>query len=377
IFRTRWDRATLVHEVYRRDRNPVLSQLNCSFGACPFTACFHGFGSLFPVFIRILNLIRTGQLLHQRISVSKPLDVKKDFSSVESDGSVVMNAQVQNLTSAPIYLERVVFEPSPNVTVIDLNHAEGTQNIPFTVGGQLQCLRPDDVRQFLFRLTPSPSSFTQLMFPSASNKLHGTQPSASGVGPQGQLRPLITSPLSSQAFQLPPPISAGRLDITWRSTMGERGRLQTSSLKYEIPNWGDLHLTAMELPSKVLIAEPFGVVFEMTNRSGNYLDLTLDLRTLGTSMPENSYRSTHIGKRDSSPSCSVDPVPTPLPPLVWLGLTSRRLGTLSPGRSMSFSLTMLATAPGLQTVSGVLVHEVTADRDYEFNNLGHVFVCPA
>ncbi|VDP57364.1 unnamed protein product [Schistosoma margrebowiei] len=29
-------------------------------------------------------------------------------------------------------------------------------------------------------------------------------------------------------------ISAGRLDITWRSLMGERGRLQTSSLKYEV-----------------------------------------------------------------------------------------------------------------------------------------------
>ncbi|KAF7261148.1 hypothetical protein EG68_01384 [Paragonimus skrjabini miyazakii] len=312
-----------------------------------------------------------------KFTVSKPLDVKKDFSSVESDGSVVMNAQVQNLTSAPIYLERVVFEPSPNMTVVDLNHSEGTQNSLFTVGGQLQCLRPDDVRQFLYRLTPSPSSFTQLMLPSAPNKLHGTQPSTSAVGPQGQLRPLITSPLSSQALQPPPPISAGRLDITWRSTMGERGRLQTSSLKYEIPNWGDLHLTALELPSKVLTEEPFRVVFEMTNRSGNYLDLMLDLRTLGTSMPETSYRSTHTGKEDSSPSCAVDPVPTPLPPLVWLGLTSRRLGTLSPGRSISFSLTMMATAPGLQTVSGVLVHEVTVDRDYEFNNLGHVLVCSA
>ncbi|KAF8571861.1 hypothetical protein P879_01652, partial [Paragonimus westermani] len=308
--------------------------------------------------------------------VSKPLDVKKDFSSVESGGSVVMNAQVQNLTSAPIYLERVVFEPSPNMTVIDLNHAEGTQNL-FTVGGQLQCLRPDDIRQFLYRLTPHPGSITPLMLQSVPNKLHGTQSSAASVGPQGQLRPLITSPLSDQALQPPPPISAGRLDITWRSTMGERGRLQTSSLKYEIPNWGDLHLTATELPSKVLTEEPFRVVFEMTNRSGNYLDLMLDLRTLGTSVPETSYKSTHIEKRDSSPPRSVGSLATPLPPLVWLGLTSRRLGTLSPGRSMSFSLDMMATAPGLQTVSGVLVHEVTVDRDYEFNNLGHVLVCPA
>uniref|UniRef100_A0A183A175 Fibronectin type-III domain-containing protein n=1 Tax=Echinostoma caproni TaxID=27848 RepID=A0A183A175_9TREM len=83
-------------------------------------------------------------------------------------------------------------------------------------------LRPDDTRQFLFRLTPTASLLQMHTVKSiAADASKATSAPLRPIGPQ-----------PSQPIQQPP-ISAGRLDITWRETMGERGRLQTSSLKYE------------------------------------------------------------------------------------------------------------------------------------------------
>ncbi|VDP27480.1 unnamed protein product [Echinostoma caproni] len=83
-------------------------------------------------------------------------------------------------------------------------------------------MRPDDTRQFLFRLTPTASLLQMHTVKSiAADASKATSAPLRPIGPQ-----------PSQPIQQPP-ISAGRLDITWRETMGERGRLQTSSLKYE------------------------------------------------------------------------------------------------------------------------------------------------
>ncbi|CAL8072537.1 unnamed protein product [Calicophoron daubneyi] len=297
-----------------------------------------------------------------KFAVNKPLDVKKTFSVPESDGSVFMEAHVQNLTSTPIFLERVVFEPSPHLTVIDLNEI-GPHKSPSSCA-KLNCLRPDDVRQFLYRLTPPPSAVQQLQ---------QVDTSASQVSPNS-VHPLVPIPTQQPLQQ--PPISAGRLDITWRSTMGERGRLQTSSLKYEIPNTGDIQVKATEMPATVGLEQPFQVQFELTNRSARHLDLMLDLRTLGTPVadtftvpPESELESSTESSKQS------DHHLTPLPPIVWMGVSTRRLGGLPPGRSMPLQLNMMATTPGLQVISGLTLHELSTDREYVFNDLAHVLVC--
>ncbi|VDN40930.1 unnamed protein product [Gongylonema pulchrum] len=41
------------------------------------------------------------------------------------------------------------------------------------------------------------------------------------------------------------------MDMVWRTSMGERGRLQTSSLQRMAPGYGDLRLTIEKIPATV------------------------------------------------------------------------------------------------------------------------------
>lgn len=63
-----------------------------------------------------------------------------------------------------------------------------------SVFGKVNCLSPDDSRQYLYCLTPKPD-------------------------------------VSSNVKQLRGALNIGKLDIVWRTNMGERGRLQTSQLQ--------------------------------------------------------------------------------------------------------------------------------------------------
>ena len=51
--------------------------------------------------------------------VSKPLDVKTKFLSVEED--VLLEVQIQNTTAHPMFLERVNFDPNSGFLAQDLN----------------------------------------------------------------------------------------------------------------------------------------------------------------------------------------------------------------------------------------------------------------
>jgi len=51
--------------------------------------------------------------------VSKPLDVKTKFLSVEED--VLLEVQIQNTTTQPMFLERVNFDPNSGFLAQDLN----------------------------------------------------------------------------------------------------------------------------------------------------------------------------------------------------------------------------------------------------------------
>lgn len=57
----------------------------------------------------------------------------------------------------------------------------------------------------------------------------------------------------------------GKLDIHWRSNMGEKGRLQTSSLQRTIPGSGDIKLTVKSMQSTVDLEQSVDIKFQITN----------------------------------------------------------------------------------------------------------------
>ncbi len=58
--------------------------------------------------------------------VAKPLDVKTKFINVEED--ILLEVQIQNITSTPMFLEVVNFDPYAGFSVLDLNSVKRKGN---------------------------------------------------------------------------------------------------------------------------------------------------------------------------------------------------------------------------------------------------------
>eukprot|EP00069_Balaena_mysticetus_P002862 bmy_16269T0 len=152
-----------------------------------------------------------------RKNVLKPLDVKTKFYNAESDLSsvtdeVFLEAQIQNITTSPMFMEKVSLEPSIIVTTF----------------GSRAYLQPMDTRQYLYCLKPKKE------FAEKAGIIKGVT-------------------------------VIGKLDIVWKTNLGERGRLQTSQLQRMAPGYGDVRLSLEAIPDTVNLEEPFHITCKITN----------------------------------------------------------------------------------------------------------------
>lgn len=105
-----------------------------------------------------------------------------------------MEALLQNLTTTPISLERVMLEPSDYFDVKPMNTIIKEDKSEEWVFGQVNRFNPQECRQYLFCLTPKPDIRYNC------NILKNTT-------------------------------EIGKLDIIWVTGIGEKGHLQTSQLE--------------------------------------------------------------------------------------------------------------------------------------------------
>ncbi len=110
--------------------------------------------------------------------------------STEERSKVFLEVHIQNLTSDPMWFERIILEPAPGWNIQDANVLPDSQRSLFS--DAMAMMQPQDMRQYIYILTE-------------------TNPPAIPV----QHEPGAILPL-------------GRLDISWRSSFGEPGRLLTS-----------------------------------------------------------------------------------------------------------------------------------------------------
>ncbi|VDL73827.1 unnamed protein product [Nippostrongylus brasiliensis] len=162
-----------------------------------------------------------------KFPVGKPIDVKTKFYNAEVNfaillalgqtkalvmlrmepfkyNDVYLEAQIENTAATGMVLEKVDLEPSSNYTASAIAPCDGDE-----LTGMY--LKPRDIRQFLFCLTPK--------------DVHG----------------VVYKDLTN----------IGKLDMSWRTSMGERGRLQTSPLQRIAPTHGDVRLSVENLPATV------------------------------------------------------------------------------------------------------------------------------
>ncbi|KAH9043411.1 DUF974-domain-containing protein, partial [Lactarius pseudohatsudake] len=141
-----------------------------------------------------------------KCAVTNPLSVKTKVHvprspsaqlSAKERTKVFLEVHIQNLTSEPMWFERIVFEPAPEWDVQDTNLLPDGQRTLFS--GAMAMMQPQDTRQYIYVLSES------------------NPPSIPAQHAPGTILPL------------------GRLDISWRSSFGEPGRLLTSMLSRRIP----------------------------------------------------------------------------------------------------------------------------------------------
>uniref|UniRef100_A0A0N5A0D8 Trafficking protein particle complex subunit 13 n=1 Tax=Parastrongyloides trichosuri TaxID=131310 RepID=A0A0N5A0D8_PARTI len=267
---------------------------------------------------------------HFKYLVNKPIDVKTRFYNAEDNlnNDVYFEAQVQNTCSNPIVLEKVVLDPSEFYQSYEIKSAIKTiSNFPSisdsfnnfniasresspTTGSKMETdnvyLLPREVRQYLYCLTP---------------KMHKHS--------MHQYRGVTT---------------IGKLDMAWRSHMGERGRLQTGQLQRMAPGYGDVRLIIESIPTTIKLHVPFEIVCRLYNFCERNLDLVYDVVNL------------------------------PQAGLEFCCLNGVHLGQISQNKTVDFKLTVLPVLPGFQYLSGIRVTDGFLNRVYEFDEISNVFV---
>ncbi|XP_072353025.1 trafficking protein particle complex subunit 13 isoform X8 [Scyliorhinus torazame] len=239
-----------------------------------------------------------------KFQVLKPLDVKTKFYNAETD-EVFLEAQIQNITTTPMYMEKVSLEPSIMYNVTELNTVNTGGN-GYSTFGKMTYLQPMDTRQYLYCLKPKPE------FAEKAGVIKGVT-------------------------------VIGKLDIVWKTNLGERGRLQTSQLQRMAPGYGDVRLSLEMIPDTVNLEEPFEVTCKITNCSSERtMDLVLEM-------------------------CNTNAIH-------WCGISGRQLGKLSPNSSLHLALKLLASLQGLQSISGLRLMDTFLKRTYEYDDIAQVCV---
>ncbi|KAI1727751.1 putative trafficking protein particle complex subunit 13 like protein [Ditylenchus destructor] len=249
-----------------------------------------------------------------KFPVNKPIDVRTKFYNVEDNmvssshlysyitnvfknSDVYLEAQIQNLCINSLVLERVILEPS-------VEHYSDEKD-PVII-------QPQEVYQYLFCLSPV------------------TKEEATGVN----------------NFRGASAISViGKLDMYWRTSMGERGRLQTSPLQRMAPGYGDLRLTVENIPKRVKLQQLFTITCRLYNCCERSLDLMLTL--------DGSLQ----------------------PALIFCSVSGVHLGQILPNNSIEFTLEILPTAKGLYAISGLRLTDSLLRRTYEHDEIAQVIVC--
>ncbi|KAL1513516.1 hypothetical protein ABEB36_002918 [Hypothenemus hampei] len=235
-----------------------------------------------------------------KIHVLKPLDVKTKFYNAEND-DVYLEAQVKNITSGPICLEKVALDASHLFNVTCLNKTPSNESI----FGNITLLHTQNISQYLYCLTPN-------------EKLTSDFKSLSGA------------------------TNIGKLDIVWRSNLGEKGRLQTCQLQRMSPEYVDIRLSIIELPNFVNLEELFTFKCKLMNNGERSIDFVLYL--------ENTKE------------------------IAWCGISGRKLDTLQPHSHQILEFKCIPLVPGLKTLSGIKLVDTLLKRTYSYNELGQIYV---
>jgi hypothetical protein len=156
-----------------------------------------------------------------KFKVLNPLPVKTKVNTLPN-GSIVLEAQVHNQTTASINLTSVKFDVNPLFMYESLNYDNSSDPIFASA-----LMEANDVRNYLYLLT-------------SNNKLD---------------------------FETKSTPNIGKLEISWMTAFGETGKLHTAQLSRKVPNIDLFDVNVVKIPT-VYVERPFKLTLSISNNLG-------------------------------------------------------------------------------------------------------------
>lgn len=244
---------------------------------------------------------------------SNPLSVRTKVRTVKE--STFLEACIENHTKSHLFMDYVRFEPAPpwTMTVIEVEDDACSPLLESALFKQSQLIRANGgVRNYLYQLKQPTGE-------SASLKIEGSN-------------------------------TLGKLEITWRTTLGEPGRLQTQQILGSAITQKEVDVRIVELPSRVIVERPFLLRLSVSNRTDRRLG------PLQISMSQDELE----GKRA----------------IVVNGLWAMTVPPLEPLDTTDFNLSLVATAVGVQKLAGIEIVDARDGKPYDTLTATEVFVEP-
>ncbi|KAJ4803431.1 Trafficking protein particle complex subunit 13 [Rhynchospora pubera] len=233
--------------------------------------------------------------------VANPISVRTKVRNFKDN--TFLEACIENHTKSNLYMDQVEFEPAPQWTATRLEADEHASLKNYKIRDLLK-------QPVFIRANGGIFNYLYLL------RLHES----------GETKDDADTVL-------------GKFQITWRTNLGEPGRLQTRNIHNNLPPKKDIDLQVVTAPSKVILEQPFSVHLRLINQTE---------RTVG---PFEVY----IISGSSSDDRSV----------MLNGLQKLVLPLVEGSDSINFDLNMVATQVGVQRISGITVHAVQEKKVYD------------
>ncbi|KAK9267801.1 hypothetical protein L1049_010237 [Liquidambar formosana] len=238
-----------------------------------------------------------------KFMVANPLSVRTKVRVVKE--STFLEACIENHTKTSLYMDQVEFEPA--------QHWSAT------------ILKADD-------------------HPSESNALTREifKPPIlirSGGGIHNYLYQLRLSSHGSAQMKVEGSNVLGKLQITWRTNLGEPGRLQTQQILGSPITRKEIELQVVDVPSVTVLERPFLIHLNLTNQTD---------RKMGPFKVSLSQSDTQEEK-----VVMVD------------GLQTLALQQVEAFSSTNFHLDLIATKVGVQKITGITVFDTGEEKTYD------------
>ncbi|KQJ97303.1 trafficking protein particle complex subunit 13 [Brachypodium distachyon] len=238
-----------------------------------------------------------------KFTVSNPLSVRTKVRTIKD--TTYLEACIENHTKSNLYMDQVDFEPAEQWSATILEADEHPSVVKSTIRDL--CKQPILIRagggiyNYLYQLRPSSDESSQI-------KAEGSS-------------------------------VLGKFQITWRTNLGEPGRLQTQNINSTPTPSKDVDLRAVKVPPVIFLERPFMVNLCVTNQTG---------KTVG---PFEVFLASNISGEQKA--------------VLVNGLQKLVLPLVEAFESINFDLSMVATQLGVQKISGITMYAVQERKYYE------------